>query len=401
MIKVDLTNSTINIKSLPKITIENIIEKYPNITGWIKPIKVDTIIKDIIVTAHNINKKVDYLLVIGVGGSINGTRACLSMLKNNNKVLFVGETFDEDEIISIKNILTGKKFAINVISKSGQTKETLITFELFEKLLQHTTKDYKNYIFVTTGVNSPLDQYAIANNYKTFHIADDIGGRFSTLTPVGLFPIAFANVDIKKIILGANEQLQAVANSNTDCLKYALARYKLYKKHKTVELVSTFNTKLYNFTLIAEQLLAESLGKNGGGILPQKILYTRDLHSIGQYVEEGKKQLFETFLVIRNQSNNIKLNEISNKNIDYLNGKTLSQINNYAYQSVLKAHKKALVPTITIVIDDMSAYSFGNMYMFYCLASAFGGIIAKVNPFNQDGVNNYKTNLNNLLTSKI
>lgn len=401
MIKVDLTNSTINIKSLPKITIENIIEKYPNITGWIKPIKVDTTIKDIIVTAHNINKKVDYLLVIGVGGSINGTRACLSMLKNNNKVLFVGETFDEDEIISIKNILTGKKFAINVISKSGQTKETLITFELFEKLLQHTTKDYKNYIFVTTGVNSPLDQYAITNNYKTFHIADDIGGRFSTLTAVGLFPMAFANVDIKKIILGANEQLQAVANSNIDCLKYALARYKLYKKHKTVELISTFNTKLYNFTLVAEQLLAESLGKNGGGILPQKILYTRDLHSIGQYIEEGKKQLFETFLVIRNQSNNIKLNEISNKNIDYLNGKTLSQINNYAYQSVLKAHKKALVPTITIVIDDMSAYSFGNMYMFYCLASAFGGIIAKVNPFNQDGVNNYKTNLNNLLTSKI
>lgn len=400
MIKVDLTNSTINIKSLPKITIENIIEKYPNITGWIKPIKVDTTIKDIIATAHNINKKVDYLLVIGVGGSINGTRACLSMLKNNNKVLFVGETFDEDEIISIKNILTDKKFAINVISKSGQTKETLITFELFEKLLQHTTKDYKNYIFVTTGVNSPLDKYALANNYKTFHIADDIGGRFSTLTPVGLFPMAFANVDIKKIILGANEQLQAVKNSNNDCLKYAFARYKLYKKHKTVELISTFNTRLYNFTLIAEQLLAESLGKNDGGILPKKILYTRDLHSIGQYVEEGKKQLFETFLVIRNQSNNIKLNKISNKNIDYLNGKSLSQINNYAYQSVLKAHKKALVPTITIVIDDMSAYSFGNMYMFYCLASAFGGIIAKVNPFNQDGVNNYKTNLNNLLMSK-
>ena len=399
MIKVDLTNSTIKIRKPPKISITDIIEKYPHNTGWIKPIKINNAIKGIISNAQNINKEVDYLLVIGVGGSINGTRACLSMLNKDKKIIFVGETFDEDEILAIKNILLSKKFAINVISKSGLTKETLIAFELFEKLLKAKTKEYKKLIFVTTGKNSPLDKYALMQGYTIFYINDDIGGRFSTLTAVGLFPMAFAKVDIKNVIMGANEQLETSLINNNDCLNYALARYKLYKKNKTVELISTFNIRLYNFTLIAEQLLAESLGKNGGGILPKKILYTRDLHSVGQYIEEGKKQIFETFLLIKNQASIIKLNEVSNKSIDYLNGKSLSQINEYAYQSVIKAHKKALVPTITLIIDDISAYSFGSMYMFFCLSSALGGLIAKANPFNQDGVNSYKTNLDNFLQS--
>lgn len=377
-------------------TLHQIIKKYPNYVGWLKKINYDNHIKQIASIAKALSKQVQYLLVIGVGGSVNTTKASLSMLQNKNNVLFVGETFDPKEIINIEKILAKKTFAINVISKSGTTKETLIAFDYFEKLLQKRSKNYQQLIFVTTDNLSPLNLYAKQNGYKTFDIDSDIGGRFSALTAVGLFPMAFANINIKNIIDGANEEFLHAYNDNSFA-KYAVYRDKLYKKHKTVEIITTFDTHIYPFTDVAVQLLAESLGKNKKGVLPQNAIYTRDLHAVGQYVQEGKKQLFETFIIAKNNKDDIKLDNILNKTINYLNHVSMQEINNKAYTSVIKAHKKALVPTITIQIEDISAKSFGSLYMFFCLTSAISGLITNVNPFDQNGVKSYKQNLDHAL----
>lgn len=383
-----------------------------NYTGWVDWPNVITNeeIEDIIKTAKKIRNQSEYLLVIGIGGSYLGAKAAISMLdeyfnnKHELKIIFVGNTLSSTYTKELLDYLEDKSFSINVISKSGTTTEPAIAFRLFKELLEKKYQDgAKDRIYsTTTNHDSVLHSLTVANGYKEFYIPDDIGGRYSVLTAVGLLPIACCGYDIKKILLGARDARKYYLDTqfmDNEAMLYASIRNILYKKQKDIELLVVHEPKLSYFNEWWKQLYGESEGKNHKGIFPASVVYSTDLHSLGQYVQDGKRNIFETVINVSFPEENIIIKGEDNNydKLNFLTGKTLDYVAKQAMKGTIQAHVDGGVPNILINIDKIDEYNFGSLAYFFMFACGISGYILGINPFNQEGVEAYKKNMFKLL----
>ncbi len=367
--------------------------------------------------AKKIQENSDVLLVIGIGGSYLGARAVIESLTNSfynmqNKeqrkfpqILYAGNNLSTSYINDLIEYIQDKDFSINVISKSGTTTEPAIAFRIFRNLLEdkYGIKEAKNRIYVTTDKQKgALKELADEEGYETFVIPDNIGGRYSVLTPVGLLPIASAGIDIDKLLDGARfaqEKYDDINLKYNDCYRYSVTRNILYKENKNIEILVGYNPKFHYFIEWWKQLYGESEGKDLKGIFPSGVEFTTDLHSLGQYIQEGRRCIFETVLNIKKENSEIKMN-YEDDNLDglnYLADKNLSYINEKAMEGTVQAHVEGGVPNIIIEIDELNEETIGHLIYFFEKACAMSGFLLGVNPFNQPGVEKYKKNMFTLL----
>ena len=362
--------------------------------------------------AKRVQSDSKYLLVIGIGGSYLGARAVIESLsstfynlrENSPVILYVGNNLSTSYINDIIKIIGDDDFSINVISKSGTTTEPAIAFRIFKKLLENKYGSHaKERIYVTTDAEKgALHTISKENGYETFKIPNNIGGRFSVLTAVGLFPIAVANIDIDALMNGAINAYNKYNDSNlltNDCYKYAVIRNMLYENNKNIEILAAYEPRLHYFIEWWKQLFGESEGKDGKGIFPVGVELTTDLHSLGQYIQDGRRDLFETVINVENTDKNIIIEKEENNldNLNYLEGLSLNYINHKAMEGTIEAHVSNDVPNILISVDKLDEESIGELIYFFELACAMSGSILKVNPFNQPGVEKYKQNMFKLL----
>ena len=363
--------------------------------------------------AQKIRKDSDILLVIGIGGSYLGARAVIealhssfSQMKDDKPhIIFVGNNLSPDYINDVIDVLQGKDFSINVISKSGTTTEPAIAFRIFREILEgkYGIKEARKRIYITTDKKKgALKQLSDTEGYESFVIPDDVGGRFSVLTAVGLLPIAASGLNIDKLMEGARIAEDKYSDSSLEynqCYQYAVARNLLYERDKSVEMLVSYNPRMHYFIEWWKQLFGESEGKGGKGLFPAGAEFTTDLHSLGQYIQEGRKILFETVLDIENSNTDITINmdEDNLDNLNYLYGKKLSYVNKMAMQGTIKAHSEGDVPNIIVHIVKLNEETIGELIYFFEKACAMSAELLEVNPFNQPGVEKYKTNMFKLL----
>lgn len=366
------------------------------------------------IAAEKIKKNCDMLVVIGIGGSYLGARAAIEFVKsplyNNLKkdtpdIYFAGNTISATALNDLLSICEGKDICINVISKSGTTTEPAIAFRVFKKLLieKYGVEGARERIFVTTDKErGTLKHFSDEAGYETFVVPDDVGGRYSVLTAVGLLPIAVAGIDIDAMMQGAAEAMRDLSSENMSenaAMKYAVLRNVLARKGKCVEILVGYEPFLVMLNEWWKQLFGESEGKDNKGILPDSVIFSTDLHSLGQYIQEGQRNLFETVLNVKDCGGDFTICEDA-ANVDGLNfiaGKTLDYVNKTAMLATLLAHNEGGVPNIVIELEDRSAASFGYLVYFFELSCAISGYILGVNPFDQPGVEAYKKNMFALL----
>lgn len=362
--------------------------KNSNMNGWTKEIDAATISK-IKETASFIKKNFDCLVVIGIGGSFLGSYAFDKMFRkyfddDKFEIIYAGTTLSSKHLEELIKYLRNKNFCINVISKSGTTMETSITYKLLKDALKrkYDEEELKNHIIVTTDkYKGKLREEVNEMGYTSFIIPDDIGGRYSFITPAHLLPLA-VNYNIDEIIDGYyhGKRLLDVA------YEYAATRYLLYKHGKVVENFTVSEENMSYFSEWLKQLFGETEGKNGVGILPTSTVFTRDLHSLGQFIQEGNKILFETFIKVTETNNYIEYNK-----------EDLATINNIVIDSVIRAHSKGNVPCLEIEMDELTEENIGILIYFFQLSAAFSGYLFGVEPFNQPGVEVYKQEVRDAL----
>ena len=367
--------------------------------------------------AKRINEDSDILLVIGIGGSYLGARAVIESLtssfdnilddnqRKHPRIFYAGNNLSSNYINELIEAIGNKDFSINVISKSGTTTEPAIAFRIFREMLEskYGVEEARSRIYVTTDKQrGALKTLADKEGYEQFVIPDNVGGRYSVLTAVGLLPIATAGIDIEKLMEGAR---LAEARYNdpelkyNECYKYAVARNVLNKRGKEIEILVNYEPKLHFFTEWWKQLYGESEGKEGKGIYPSGVDFTTDLHSMGQYIQEGRRTLFETVLRVEEPETNININA-DDDNLDglnYLANKDVDYVNKKAMEGTVQAHVSGGVPNIIINIEKLNEETVGHLIYFFEKACAMSGMILGVNPFNQPGVEEYKKNMFKLL----
>ena len=367
--------------------------------------------------AEKIKSDSDVLVVIGIGGSYLGARAaieCLGHSFRNNltkderktpEIYFAGNNISSTYLMDLLDIIKDKDVSLNVISKSGTTTEPAIAFRVLKEFLEHKygKEEAAKRIYATTDAKKgALKQVSDEEGYETFVIPDDVGGRFSVLTPVGLLPIAVAGIDIDAIMTGANDARVDFSNSNldeNDCYQYAVVRNILHRKGKDIELLVNYEPNLHYVSEWWKQLYGESEGKDQKGLFPASVDFSTDLHSMGQYVQDGKRILFETVLNVEKPRRVLNLKEEANDldGLNYLSGKTLDFVNEKAFQGTLLAHTDGQVPNLLINIPTLDEYNFGYLVYFFEKACGISGYLLGVNPFNQPGVEAYKKNMFALL----
>ena len=427
-IKLNLKNTGIPQKSIMeyKEQVENIhkeLHKKANdekdFVGWLElPTKYD--VKEFLrikKAAKKIKKESDILVVIGIGGSYLGARAVIEALTNtfNNmltdkqrkypQILYVGNNLSPNYINELIEYIGEKDFSVNVISKSGTTTEPAIAFRIFREILENKygIDEARSRIYVTTDKEKgALKTLADNEGYEKFVIPDNVGGRYSVLTAVGLLPIATAGIDIDKLMQGAQNAQERYDDPNlkyNECYKYAVTRNILYKLYKNTEILVNYEPKMHYFTEWWKQLFGESEGKDQKGIFPAGVDFTTDLHSMGQYIQEGRRNLFETVISIENPKSDITINKDEDNldGLNYLAGKTLDYVNKKAMEGTVKAHVTGDVPNIMLTIEDLDEENIGELIYFFEKACAMSGMILGVNPFNQPGVEEYKKNMFKLL----
>ena len=427
-IKLNLKNTGIPQKSIMeyKEQVENIhkeLHKKANdekdFVGWLElPTKYDK--KEFLrikKAAKKIKKESDILVVIGIGGSYLGARAVIEALTNtfNNmltdkqrkypQILYVGNNLSPNYINELIEYIGEKDFSVNVISKSGTTTEPAIAFRIFREILENKygIDEARSRIYVTTDKErGALKTLADNEGYEKFVIPDNVGGRYSVLTAVGLLPIATAGIDIDKLMQGAQNAQERYDDPNlkyNECYKYAVTRNILYKLYKNTEILVNYEPKMHYFTEWWKQLYGESEGKDQKGIFPAGVDFTTDLHSMGQYIQEGRRNLFETVISIENPKSDITINKDEDNldGLNYLAGKTLDYVNKKAMEGTVKAHVSGDVPNIMINIENLDEENIGELIYFFEKACAMSGMILGVNPFNQPGVEEYKKNMFKLL----
>lgn len=380
--------------------------------GWLDYPKKFTqeLINQINETSQEIKASSDYLLVIGIGGSYLGAKAALDMLNdylpaNKTKVIFLGNTLSSNYTFEVLEFLKDKDFSINVISKSGTTTEPAIAFRLARKLLYDKYgSEAKTRIYVTTDEKSgALRKMAEKEGYKSFVLPSDIGGRYSVLTPVGLLPMAVSDINIEEVIKGAvvaQENLLHLPFEDNEALLYASIRNILYKeKGKAIEMITSFEPNFRFFGEWWKQLFGESEGKNHLGLFPASIIYSADLHSMGQLIQDGQRNLIETIISFKNPKYDLDiLKDVENLDeLNYLTNFKLSEINDIAKQATTIAHIDGGVPLMEITLDSVSDFNFGYLVYFFMLSCGISGYILGVNPFDQEGVEDYKRNMFALL----
>ncbi|MCL2436233.1 MAG: glucose-6-phosphate isomerase, partial [Lentimicrobiaceae bacterium] len=371
-------------------------------------------------TAEELAAHSEVIVVVGIGGSYLGARAVIEALQHPFKsllphektplVLFAGNSMGEDYHKALIDVLNIKDYAVIVISKSGTTTEPAIAFRI---LKEHCEKKYgkaaaqKRIVAITDEKRGALKKLSIEENYQTFVIPDDVGGRYSVLTPVGLLPIACAGFDIEKLLAGAKRMKDNLFNNKTFneniALQYALSRYVQYQEGKKLELVVAYEPQLFFFIEWFKQLFGESEGKEGKGIFPAGAVFSTDLHSLGQYIQEGERHLFETVLSVEKVASHLPIPFDANDldGLNYLQQKTIHEINLTAEEGTRLAHLSGNVPNIRIVIPEISEETLGELIYFFEFSCALGGYLLRVNPFDQPGVEAYKMNMFRLLGKKI
>ncbi len=367
--------------------------------------------------AKKIKKESDILVVIGIGGSYLGARAVIealtssfyNMLPNKQRkypqILYVGNNLSPNYINELIEYIGDKDFSVNVISKSGTTTEPAIAFRIFREILENKygIDEARSRIYATTDkAKGALKTLAENEGYEQFVVPDNIGGRYSVLTAVGLLPIATAGIDIDKLMMGAKIAQDRYDDPNVkynECYKYAVVRNILYKLYKNTEILVNYEPKMHYFTEWWKQLFGESEGKDQMGIFPAGVDFTTDLHSMGQYIQEGRRNLFETVISIKTPNSDITINP-DDDNLDglnYLAGKGLDYVNKKAMEGTIKAHVSGDVPNIVIELEKLDEENIGELIYFFEKACAMSGNILGVNPFNQPGVEEYKKNMFKLL----
>lgn len=367
--------------------------------------------------ANKIKEDSDVLVVIGIGGSYLGARAVIESLthtfynsldKNLRKtpqILYVGNNISSTYLTDLIELIGDRDLSVNVISKSGTTTEPAIAFRVFREFMENKygVKEARKRIYITTDAEKgALKKLSLEEKYETFVIPDNVGGRYSVLTAVGLLPIAVSGVDIDRLMEGARFAQEKYSDQNlkyNDCYKYAVLRNILYKDEKNIEILVSYEPKMHYVIEWWKQLFGESEGKENKGIYPSGAEFTTDLHSLGQYIQEGRRNLFETVINIVKIDSNIKIN-IDEDNLDglnYLSGKTMDFVNKKAMEGTIQAHVDGGVPNIVLNIDKLDAQTIGHLLYFFELACAMSGNLLEINPFDQPGVEKYKTNMFKLL----
>lgn len=384
--------------------------------GWLDlPINYDIEeFNRIKLAAEKIRQDSDVLVVIGIGGSYLGARAVIEALNSQMynllkedapKIYFVGNNISSTYLNEILSLCNGKDVSVNVISKSGTTTEPAIAFRVFKKLLEekYGVGEAKHRIYCTTDAKKgKLKELAIKNGYEQFVVPDDVGGRFSVLTAVGLLPIAVAGLDIASLMSGAKkarEDLNVCDINKNDCYKYAALRNVLYNKGKNVEMLVSYEPSMTMMSEWYKQLFGESEGKNGKGILPTSAVFSTDLHSLGQYIQDGSKFIFETVLDIKKPKEDFYIFEDENDfdGLNFLSNQNMSQVNRRAFEGTILAHTEGGVPNIVLELPEINEYEIGYLVYFFEKACAISGYLLGVNPFNQPGVESYKKNMFALL----
>ncbi|MDD5974752.1 MAG: glucose-6-phosphate isomerase [Bacteroidales bacterium] len=384
--------------------------------GWVNlPNDIDdTLLGNIEQTAKLLQENCEYVVVIGIGGSYLGAKAVIEAMNNSFDwlqkdrkypiVLFAGQNIGEDYLFELQQLLNNKKFGIVSISKSGTTTEPAIAFRLLKTQLENQVgKELakKLIVCITDKAKGALRTLADKEGYITYIIPDNVGGRFSVLTPVGLLPIAVAGYDIRALINGARDmkKITCIADEKNIALRYAIVRNELYKKGKKIELLVNFNPKLHFIAEWWKQLYGESEGKDGKGIFPASVDFTTDLHSMGQYIQDGERTIFETVISVNTTAHKLLI-PFDKDNLDglnYLAEKRIDNVNKMAELGTCIAHVDGGVPNMKIELPQLNEYYLGQLLYFFEIACGISGYLLGVNPFNQPGVEAYKKNMFALL----
>lgn len=364
--------------------------------------------------AEKIKKNTDVFVVIGIGGSYLGARAAIEFIKSPNynalakdvpQVYFTGNSISSNALSELIEICEGKDVSINMISKSGTTTEPAIAFRVFRELLEkkYGKEGARERIFCTTDkARGTLKELATKEGYETFVVPDDVGGRFSVLTAVGLLPIAVAGADIDALMAGAAKAESDFDNSDlmtNDCYKYAALRNILYRKGKSTEILVSYEPAFALMNEWFKQLYGESEGKDNKGLFPASVIFSTDLHSMGQYIQDGRRNLFETVVLFNKCKREITL-DTDPENVDglnFLSGKTMDFVNKKAFEGTVLAHTDGGVPNIVLNVEEMTETELGYLIYFFEKACAISGYLLGVNPFDQPGVESYKKNMFALL----
>ena len=425
MIKVDFSNTGIPVKDVQKYgeKVTKICEEFQankndekEFLGWLElPTNYDKEeFERIKKAAKQIQSDSEILVVIGIGGSYLGARAVIEALINTfanygkqemPRIIYAGNNMSPRYLRDLIDFISDKDFSLNVISKSGTTTEPGIAFRVLREVIENKygIEEAKKRIYVTTDKErGALKTLANEEGYESFIIPDNVGGRYSVLTPVGLLPIAVAGIDIDKLMNGARLAQTKYSDTNikyNECFQYAVTRNLLYEDEKNIEILVNYEPKLHYITEWWKQLYGESEGKEQKGIFPAGVDFTTDLHSMGQYIQEGRRNLFETVINIENAEDDItmKADEDNLDGLNYLEGKGLDYINKKAMEGTVMAHTKGGVPNILINVEKLDEENIGELIYFFELACAMSGRIFEVNPFNQPGVEEYKKNMFKLL----
>lgn len=367
--------------------------------------------------AEKIKNDSEILIVIGIGGSYLGAKAAIEFLSNtfyNNQdksvrkgpqIFFAGTNMSPVYLKHLLDLVGDKDFSINVISKSGTTTEPAIAFRVFKEKLEkkYEKKEAAKRIYATTDkAKGALKNLSTSEGYETFVVPDNVGGRFSVLTAVGLLPIAVAGINIQELMDGAAAAMEDYSNKNfyeNDAMIYAATRHILYNKGKNIEILTNYEPRLHFIAEWWKQLFAESEGKDGKGIYPTSADFSTDLHSIGQSIQEARRTMFETVLLIDKPEEDILINkeEVDLDGLNYISGKTLDYVNKQAAKGVILAHVTGNVPNLVISIPEATPFNLGYLFYFFEKAVAIGGYMLGINPFDQPGVEEYKKNMFALL----
>ena len=424
-IKINLENTGIGTDEILKYKeevqeIDKILRKNPNdennFLGWLElPTNYDRKeFERIKEAAKRVQENSEVFVCIGIGGSYLGARAVIESLTNTfynykkretPQILFAGNNISPNYLTDLIELIGDRDFSVNVISKSGTTTEPAIAFRVFREILENKygIEEARKRILVTTDKKKgALKQLSDEEGYETFVVPDNVGGRYSVFTAVGLLPIAVAGIDIDELMAGAKYAQDKYADSNlkyNECYQYAVVRNLLYRTDKNIEILVNYEPKLHYFIEWWKQLYGESEGKDGKGIFPAGVDFTTDLHSMGQYIQDGRRNLFETVINVVNTVADIPLKEEQDNldGLNYLAGKTMDFVNKKAMEGTIKAHVDGKVPNILINIDKLDEKTIGHLIYFFELACAMSGNILGVNPFNQPGVEEYKKNMFKLL----
>ena len=374
--------------------------------GWLNlPANIDqNELARVKLAAAKISEQAEYLINIGIGGSYLGARSiddALYLADGGTKLLYTGNGLSGTEMKRLLSLIENKEVALNVVSKSGTTTEPAIAFRILkEKMDIKYGSEASERIFAVTDKNrGAVKSTCDREGYESFVIPDDIGGRYSVLTPVGLLPLAAAGADIDSLLEGALDSYHACKSNDNSCLKYVAARNLLYKKGYTTEIMAVYESSLRFFAEWWKQLYGESEGKENKGIFPASVVFSTDLHSMGQYIQQGLRNIFETVINIEEAPMDISIPDTSGDEdgLGYLAGKNMNYVNSIAMQATVNAHVSGGVPNIILSVPKQDAFNLGKMIYFFEYACAVSGYMLGVNPFDQPGVEAYKTEMFKML----